>query len=85
MGLGLGFIVRGCFSLSYMFQCGHFLLIQCFGVNQLASGSLLERIVPCVAVHVEYPWEKWDSGSSYVAFLASSLNIVPVRGLTDNQ
>ena len=66
--LGVGFLVRLGLCLSYLSQCGPFIL--CCGVAvQVVLWFLSEGIAPYVAVDVLCPWEEMSSGSSYATIL----------------
>ena len=54
------------------FDISLFSVTQCVGVTQPISGSLSERIAPCVAVYLVHPWEEGYSGASYVAIFVQS-------------
>lgn len=47
-------MVRVCFSLSYPFQCGYFLIHLMHGSHSVISRFLAEGFVPCRAVHFVY-------------------------------
>ena len=70
---GMGFMVWMCLSLSHLFWCDIFSLVQYIGVTQLVSGSLLEGLAPCAAVHSVTQLEEGNPGASSVATLVPLL------------